>query len=189
MAQDENPFENQPLDYQRRRARPSPPPSAPPAAPRVDPFQGKATWEVGKPKVASPFKSVRVKTDAIDPTNLGLFGAFSVLFSFLMLFIAAILARWDLAALLYGFVGVVLAGLMPYFYLGIHLPRAKPPVAPVFAKILAGGLLGSLLATMFLLFYAHPNALPLALALVAAVASTWLGVILLLASFIRATPA
>jgi hypothetical protein len=190
MAENENPFENQPMDYERRRARatsPSPAPAVTPA--RADPFQGRASWEGRKKPATSPFQGVKARTEGIDPANLGFFGVFALFFAVLLYIIAAILRGWDLSALTLGIAGGVLAGLMPYFYLGPHLPRGRLPLSPLVSKGVAAGLLGTLLIVVFYLFYVNGSSLPLALTLVSAVVSTWLGVILVLASIIRGAPA
>jgi len=177
MAEEDNPFENQPLDY-RNRPKPLPPKREAPPTPAVNPFLGKASWDAPKPgRPGLPSKK------ASHPLVFFVAGV-SPMFSAILFYIAVgLLAGWSGPALIFGVVGVVLAVLMPYFYFGDHLRRGKPPLPHGYAKFLSGLLLGGLLMLMFILFISYRATLIQAVALLAVVAVTWTSTALLISTF------
>jgi len=197
---DENPFENQPADYERRRrARPSAPvteealPAPQSTPPAVDPFQGRASWETSRP-TKSPSRvtakpALPVLAMVSDHRTLALGAGFGLIWVGILFYVSVgLVAGWQAKAIAFAVAGIALSGLTPYFFMHEHLTCWKPPFAPVRAKLLAGALFASQIGLTFALFLSYGSAPLTAAAVLAVPLVAWLSLALLLFSLYYQAP-
>jgi hypothetical protein len=197
---DENPFENQPVDHERRRrARPAAPATAEPLSapqsvpPAVDPFEGRASWETPRPG-RSPARvtakpALPVLAVVSDNRTLALGAGFGLIWVGILFYVSVgLVAGWRGDAIAFAVTGTLLSGLTPYFFMHEHLTCWKPPFAPVRAKLLAGALFALQIALTFALFLSYGSAPLTAVAVLAVPLVAWLSLALLLFSLYYQAP-
>jgi len=178
--EDENPFENRPMEADRRKRAPPPPPAVipgpPPSAPRVNPFEGKASWDVEKkpqPRAAPEAFRARIAMPA----------GFGIIFGIgLFLISVGWLTNFDLRATLLGLAGMAIAGAAPYLMMAEQLPAEKRPLQPVTRKFLGGALPAGLALILFGVLAIFPGQWIVALLILVAIVLTWVAVTLFLYS-------
>ena len=182
---DENPFENVPVDG-------GPPPEKKP--PRVDPFQGRASWEREGPpakpaKPGKPRKPLKPPAASVR-SRLALGAGFGVFFVAVVFYIAVgLIAQWELQAVAFAVVGVLLSAAIPYLFMAEHLTIRPKALQPIHTKFLAGLLLAVLAALLLALFVSYAPDLVPPLGLIALLVMTWVSVTLLLYSLFTRAPA
>ena len=197
---DENPFENQPVEHdRRRRGRPPLPATAEPllapepTPPAVNPFEGRASWETPR-RAKSPARvtakpALSALSAASDHRTLALGAGFGLIWVGILFYVSVgLVAEWQGAAVAFGVGGILLSALTPYFFMHEHLTCWKPALAPVRAKLLAGAMFALQIALTFALFLSFGSAPLTAAAVLAVPLVAWLSIALLLFSLYYQAP-
>jgi len=180
--EDENPFENRPMEVDRRRRNLPPPPSEtpvrpPPAVPRVNPFEGKASWDVEKKP------AVRATAPEAVRARVAMGAGFGIIFGIGLFYVSVgLLTNFDFRATLLGLAGMAIAAVAPYLLMAEQMPSEKRTLHPISRKFLSGALIAGLALILFGVLAIFPGQWTVALLLLVAIVLTWVAVTLFLYS-------